>query len=185
LNLFTRRLTPADSPIDAARLAPEKPVPHRPAASTTLRILRAEGLNVKRSKEPVDDLPFHADMGTWFFVPDTIEQDRRAVELFKAFKYDIRDPAHWRWLLDKFFDLHFGTKGKGRPPKWTKEAYNKMWQHLFFLEHELISGDDGLIEFSRKEIPRSPRKQAALLKKTHPDDPLYKNSSEDEIIRIC
>ena len=34
---------PGGLTIDAARVAPEKPVPHRPAASTTLRMLRAEG----------------------------------------------------------------------------------------------------------------------------------------------
>ena len=138
---------------------------------------------MKRSKKNIEDYAFHADMGTWYFVPDAIEQDRRAIKLFNEFNYDIRDPRHWRWLIDNFYDLHFGQKGRGRPTKWTKAAYSKMWFDLFWLKNEPGMGRNGIMQFTRKEIPRSPRAQAALLKKTHPDDPLYKNSSVDEIYK--
>jgi hypothetical protein len=133
---------------------------------------------VKRSKTA-----FKVDMGTWFFVPGESEDDRRIIELFDAFQYDVKEPQHWRWLLKEFADQHFGQKSRGRPTKWTKAAYTKIWCDLFLLEYEPQLGRDGIIEFSRKEMPRATRAKASLLKKTHPLEPLYKNSSVDEIYK--
>ena len=137
---------------------------------------------MKRSKT-AEDYAFKVDMGTWYFVPGEVEDDRRIVELFDAFQYDVKNPGHWRWLLTEFANQHLGRNGRGRPVKWTKAAYTKIWCDLFLQERTPQLGRNGLIEFSRKEVPRATRAKAALLKKTHSLDPLYKSSSVDEIYK--
>lgn len=129
-----------------------------------------------------DDYIFKVEMGTWYFAPGELETDRHLVELFRAFKYDIKNPQHWRWLLQELSG-RYHHPGKGRPSKWTKGAHDKLLSDLFWLGHELHVDPSGPPHFSRKPIVDGKREQAALLKKTHARDPLYKSSSVDEIYK--
>lgn len=132
-----------------------------------------------RSRE---DYVFKIDMGVWFFAPGELEADRQLVEAFKAFKYDIRNPQHWRWIVQEL-SIPLRHSGKGRPPKWTKAAYTKLLGDLFWLQRELRFNSKGVPSFHRKPIVSGVRAQAALLKKAHAFEPLYRTTSVDEIYK--
>ncbi|WP_368507887.1 hypothetical protein [Bradyrhizobium lupini] len=130
----------------------------------------------------IDDYIFKVEMGTWYFAPGELETDRHLVDLFRAFKYDIKNPQHWRWLLQELSGPHRHS-GRGRPPKWTKAAHGKLLADLYWLGHELRTDPNGLPHLSRKPVVDGSYELAALLKKTHARDPLYKNTSVDEIYK--
>ncbi|PPQ16341.1 hypothetical protein CV770_26720 [Bradyrhizobium sp. AC87j1] len=117
-------------------------------------------------------------MGVWYFAPGELEADHELVELFRAFKYDIKNPQHWRWLLGQFAKMYFG-KGRGRPKKWTVEAKSRLFLDWIMLGRE----QRGLKLVKTEDVSGQLRAHAKLLKERHSLDPLYHGTSADEIYK--
>jgi hypothetical protein len=109
------------------------------------------------------------EMGTVYVVPSVKEDHQRIVDLFEAFGYDIQNPQHWLWILSILSKGHFERR-RGRPPKWKASTRSQLFVDWFSLQKA------GKLEGNR-------RNWAKLIKENFKLDPLYKNSSEDEIYK--
>jgi hypothetical protein len=113
--------------------------------------------------------PFKIDLGSIYFSPADSDADQRIVDLFDAFGYDISNSQHWRWLLNLFSQAHFERR-RGRPSKWSKSSRLKLFVDLLSLRQ-------------RGKFSDHKPEQARLLKENFKLDPLYKDSSEQEIYK--
>lgn len=119
-------------------------------------------------KKPPKHGIFFVDLGRFYFMGT--KRDRQIVRLFENFKYDVNNSQHWRWLLGHLANLHLDRRGRGRPTKWDADARGTLvGQWLWLLKKKKLSG-------SRKE-------QAAQIKKHYELDPLYRDSSVEEIYK--
>jgi hypothetical protein len=109
------------------------------------------------------------EMGTVYVFPAGKEDHQRIVDVFEAFGYDIKNPQHWLWIVGILSKGHFERR-KGRPPKWNASSRVQLFADWFSLQR------GGRLVGNR-------RNHATLIKENFKLDPLYKNSSEDEIYK--
>jgi hypothetical protein len=124
-------------------------------------------IRVKPKKTAPDPPVLKIKLETIYLVPSEFEDHQHILDLFAAFKYDIRDAQHWLHLLSILSKGYFDRK-QGRPSKWNGARRSRMFADLYMLIKEKAYRGD------RKA-------QAKLLKEKLKLDPFYRDASEEEI----
>jgi hypothetical protein len=81
----------------------------------------------------------------------------------------VTNIEHWRWIVISLANKCFAQR-RGHPTKWTAAIRLKLFADWFVLKKK------GLLQGNRKD-------EAALIKQHYKNDPLYKNTSVDQIHR--